>query len=124
MLQVSENFRFAEQFRDHRGTISYELSTPSDEQAGTLDLNYQKELGTVAIAYVVLSLPLRYKGLGRKLYEDIPSLTPPHSLILPNQLYTFVSSELNGNSRRIWESLVRTGDAVLTPSGTYQMLSK
>ena len=76
--QISDNFRYNEQYRQiSTGDISYQLFNLDEYEIGMLDLKYTKELGKVAISYVVLNINWRHKGLGKVLYKDIPFLVPP-----------------------------------------------
>lgn len=102
-----------------RNIVKYAVKDTAGIPIGWLEVIYHLG-GTCALRIVVIDEDKRGIGYGKAIYEQIPNLPSPDG-----KKYTFTSStDLSESARRVWESLVKAGKAVLKEDGSYAMLYK
>jgi GNAT superfamily N-acetyltransferase len=79
--------------------------------------NFKKK--EVSLDSVRLRESWQGQGLGKAVYRRISDVGPP-----VEGGYTLVSGQLNQYSTRVWESLVRTGEAEKTGYWSYRMSAR
>ena len=100
--------------------VGYDIQNEKGANIGYIALVYNLESKKVSLAGINIDESERGKKYGKAVYEQIPHLPPP---IEGN--YIFVSSQpdqVSPDAKRVWESLVKDGKAVLREDGYYQMI--
>lgn len=101
-----------------KSIIKYFVRDKNDHNIGWLETYYNKDHQTVTIA-ITIEEDYRGKGLGKEIYRQVPSLPSPDG-----RKYTFISDEeISENAKRVWDSFVKEGKALLRSDGRFEMLA-
>lgn len=113
-IQYKETLRTEEDADGTHDVITYDLMR-GGETIGEVEVHKYKDKGH-RFSVVELNKELRGKGIGKEIYRDANRRSLEESGL---PLWT-KKSELNENSERMWQSLIKSGDAEVMPDGNYK----
>jgi hypothetical protein len=114
LFEYQETLRTEEGSDGDHDVITYDLNR-GGEMIGEVEVHKYKDKGH-RFSSVELNNEFRGKGIGKEVYRDANERSLKES---GYPLWT-KKAELNENSARVWESLIKNGEAEILPNGNYQ----
>jgi hypothetical protein len=103
--------------------VYYDIDIDGRHRAGDLDLLYSYPNREATIGISIFSRGDLRQGFGKALYQAVPSLPLPRGEDFREAGFRFISRHRSDAARRVWESLVRDGQAIRRDDDSYELIS-